>query len=135
MGERKEKMERDDKNSIHATLYINDSKLEEGVKEHLEEANVSIKSYENIYTDLKEIRGKMNSRVKNLGGYKVDSTLNKSKIWIDKNTCNYALLDAAVGATKTKTFTNPVSTAGSIFESLLDFPLERKKKQVKKKSL
>merc|ERR1712146_718575 len=80
--------------------------------------------------------GKKKARVQNLGSYDVNVTLSKNKIWIDKNSCNYALLDAAAGTTTSKPlrtdFKSEVvyNSLQESFQNLLRFPLEAKKKKV-----
>lgn len=75
--------------SSSATLYVNFTRFSEGVEEHLKESGVTIASYEALLPDLSNACW--------------DDT---SRVWVDPNTCNYAILDclekAAAGIQMTK---------------------------------
>lgn len=59
-----------------ATLYVNNTRFGEGVDEHLKESDVTVSSYDSLLPDLSQACW--------------DDT---SRVWMDPNNCNYAILD------------------------------------------
>ncbi|CDF32531.1 unnamed protein product [Chondrus crispus] len=59
-----------------ATLYVNNTRFGEGVDEQLKESDVTVSSYDSLLPDLSQACW--------------DDT---SRVWMDPNNCNYAILD------------------------------------------
>lgn len=59
-----------------ALLYVNETRFEDGVEEHLKESGVGMRGYGDLVGDLGKIEWAVEDRV-----------------WVDPNTCNYGILD------------------------------------------
>lgn len=59
-----------------ATLYVNNTRFAEGVEDHLKESDVTVSAYDALLSDLSNTCW--------------DDT---SRVWMDPNTCNYAILE------------------------------------------